>query len=300
MKIIAVVVTYNRKELLCECMQSILGQTLPPNEIIVVDNSSTDGTNNLFQEDGIFDIELISYQRLEKNIGGAGGFYEGIKQAADKKADWIWIMDDDTIPYPNTLEQLCNNLDLGLGKVSFLASCVYGPDGQPMNEPSVDTNPMENGCANWYCKLSDGLVKIKNATFVSLLINYNAVNEAGLPRWEYFIWGDDIEYTTRLTRNIGPAYLCGNSKVIHKRKNNKALDLRVEDDIGRIHLYYYLYRNTLINLKQYEGKWAVLKYLTRLELLSLSMLFCRVKFGVRKFGVVQKSIFEFFRFQAKF
>lgn len=89
MKVAAVVVTYNRKELLRECLQALLNQTRPLDEIIVVDNASTDGTDQMIPEE----FPQITHVRLPENIGGAGGFHEGMKLAYEKGHDWIWVMD---------------------------------------------------------------------------------------------------------------------------------------------------------------------------------------------------------------
>ncbi|MFQ9299099.1 MAG: glycosyltransferase, partial [Clostridia bacterium] len=199
MDIIALVVTYNRKELLCECIDAILAQTCLPKKIVILDNASTDGTADLFKENGIYNIPIVEYIISKSNTGGAGGFYQGIKHCM-KESDWIWIMDDDTIPDKNALKGLCESLnDLSKEKISFLASKVIGPNGEAMNLPQIDMTPSENGYPDWYMYLENKLIKIKTATFVSLLINTKAIKEVGLPLSWYFIWGDDTEYTLRLT-----------------------------------------------------------------------------------------------------
>ena len=105
MKIIAIVVTYNRLSLLKESINALLNQTHPLNKIVIVDNHSTDGTSdylaNLAKENSIFQIVT-----MEQNVGGSGGFSEGVKQAAYAHADWMWLMDDDTIPQEDALDGL--------------------------------------------------------------------------------------------------------------------------------------------------------------------------------------------------
>lgn len=80
----AVVVTFNRKELLCECLDGLLAQTLPPARIVLVDNASTDGTAGLLAEKGYLERGLIQYIRLPVNSGQAGftkAFNEPMKPA---------------------------------------------------------------------------------------------------------------------------------------------------------------------------------------------------------------------------
>ena len=76
-KVEAVVVTYNRKEMLIQCLDAILNQTSEVDKVIVIDNNSTDNTPDYLKEKGYLDNEKIFFQKLEKNTGGAGGFYKG-------------------------------------------------------------------------------------------------------------------------------------------------------------------------------------------------------------------------------
>lgn len=91
MNIIAVVVTYNRIELLkrnIRCLQ----QNKPVSSIIIVNNGSTDGTTEWLASQK--ELTVIN----QPNVGGAGGFYTGIQHAYNAHADWIWCMDDDVFP----------------------------------------------------------------------------------------------------------------------------------------------------------------------------------------------------------
>lgn len=245
--VVAVVVTYNRKELLMECLEAIFLQTTKVKTVVLVDNASTDGTYEYVQKQGYLERDDFVYLLQEKNVGGAGGFYAGMKHAVSINADWIWIMDDDTIPEKRCLEELLYAKDKCSSSVSFLASSVTGIDGSPMNVPTVDSRKTKNGYQDWYLKLEDSMVKIKMATFVSLLINGKAVAACGLPCPDYFIWGDDSEYTLRLTKYYGEAYLVGKSKVCHKRLTNQTVSVFNEKDKSRIKNSLYQYRNRLIN-----------------------------------------------------
>ena len=94
MKVIAVVVTYNRLELLKRNI-SCLRRNRPLDTILVVNNGSTDGTAQwLATQSGLHVIN-------QENVGGSGGFYTGIREAFLQEADWIWCMDDDVFPRPD-------------------------------------------------------------------------------------------------------------------------------------------------------------------------------------------------------
>src|ERR687886_555758 len=102
MCIAAVVVTYNRKALLLECLAALARQTHPLERILVVDNASTDGTPAALAGCGI-DVDLL---RLRRNGGGAEGFHYGVREALAGDPDWIWLMDDDCEPADDALERL--------------------------------------------------------------------------------------------------------------------------------------------------------------------------------------------------
>lgn len=263
MNVAALIVTYNRKSLLVECLTAVAAQDFAPLTVVVIDNASTDGTEELFREGGeLADIPCLRYFRMRENLGGAGGFKEGIRRCMETGCDWVWLMDDDCIAQPNTLSELVKALPVAnhLGDVpSFLASIVVGPEGEPMNVPILDTRPTQNGYPNWYLGLADGMVEVECATFVSLLINARAVEELGLPIASFFIWGDDTEYTTRLTHHFGPAYLVGKSSVLHKRANAKSLSIQNEDDPARIANFHRLYRNNLIVKRFHYGSGKALR-----------------------------------------
>ena len=101
--IVAVVVTYNRLELLKRVITALKSQTVPVDKIIVVNNGATDGTKEWLDSQEF----LITIH--QENVGGAGGFYRGIKEAMTTETDWIWCMDDDVFPTSKCLEKLINH-----------------------------------------------------------------------------------------------------------------------------------------------------------------------------------------------
>ena len=294
MNVVVVVVTYNRKQLLVECVESILNQTYKIEKLVLIDNNSTDGTYEFIKEKGIIDNSVIHYKKLEKNIGGAGGFYEGIKEAQQFEPDWVWIMDDDTIPKENCLENLMEATDKIEGKISYLASSIYGENGEFMNVPSINIEKTENGYPNWYKYLEKGMVRIKEATFVSLLINNQAVRSIGYPVKDYFIWGDDTEYTLRLNKYYGSSYMVGGSIAIHKRKISKNLTIYEEDNVNRINFYYYKIRNNLINIKTYYNTKKMIKFFIANQINSIKVLLkpnCKLR--LKKFYIIHKGLLAF-------
>ena len=290
MKIDAVVVTYNRKALLLECVEAILKQKYAVDKLIIIDNASTDGTEEELKKIEILNRNDVVYKKLEKNIGGAGGFYEGIKLAREDDADWIWIMDDDTIPKEDSLNEFVNAMNIIDGKVSFLASAIYGIDNECMNVPKVSEYKGKNGYDQWHQYAKDGIIGIDNATFVSILINGEATKKIGLPVKDYFIWGDDIEYTLRLSTKYARAYMVGKSIAIHKRIGAKSLSIFDEENKNRINFYYYMVRNNYINTKTYYPKNRIIKFYIKWKLTTFKLLFSHTKYKFLKIKMINKGL----------
>ena len=124
-EIATIVVTYNRKELLRECVDALQSSDVS-SDIIIIDNNSTDGTKE-YIADAMADN--VTYKRLKKNLGGAGGFSAGIKYAVRQGYKYIWIMDDDTIVKKDTLERLLDATKELNNNFGFLSSSVKWIDG---------------------------------------------------------------------------------------------------------------------------------------------------------------------------
>jgi GT2 family glycosyltransferase len=212
--VVAVVVTYNRRELLRECLESVLGQSRAPDHVLVVDNASDDGTAELLAGHG----DRIEVLRMPRNEGSSGGFHAGIARAAARGDDWLWVMDDDTIPAPDALEKLLDSRKRlnGLPQPSILASKVVWTDGtiHPMNPPAP--HPLA-GMDLYVDALQLGLMPIRSTTFPSALVKREAVERHGPPRKGFWIWSDDIDFTGRILRHE-PGYLVPSSVALHKTK----------------------------------------------------------------------------------
>jgi len=215
----AVVVTWNRLDLLREALPAVLGQTRPPDRVIVVDNASTDGTADAVRAD-FPGVDLVS---LPQNTGGAGGFAYGLALAQAAGAGLAWLMDDDTVPEPGALGALLEARRAYSGPApALVASKVVWTDGRPhpMNTPRV--KPLASR-AERAAAAAAGCVPVRSASFVSVLADLAAAQRSGLPQADYFLWNDDFEFTARLLRR-SPGLLCAASTVVHKTKAFGATD----------------------------------------------------------------------------
>lgn len=242
-KVAAVVVTYNRKNLLLENAQSLLGQTFSDVQIIIVDNNSSDGTQDVLQQ--FIERKQILYFNTGANLGGAGGFSYGIRLAAEAGYEYIWVMDDDCIPQETALEVLMEKDQKMEGKYGFLSSKVLWKDLSICNM-NIQRETLTRKVKDFDHKLIPAVM----ASFVSLFLKAAVVKEVGLPIKDFFIWTDDWEYTRRISRRY-PCYVVPESVVVHKSMSNIGANI-YNDSYERLERYRYLYRND-VYLYRREG-----------------------------------------------
>lgn len=238
MRTAALVVTYNRLEMLKECIAHLLAQSVQC-DILVVNNHSTDGTDKWLEEKSAEEARVLWCDTGE-NVGGAGGFNRGMRWAVKAGYDRVWIMDDDTIPERDALQELLRADALLEGQYGFLSSAALWTDGSECRMNRQELKKMDGGRTDL---LQQDLALCAQATFVSCFFTAEMIRRAGLPIAEFFIWGDDVEYTRRLSVRMGmPCYLVKRSRVVHAMQENtgSSIALDAHERIGR---YNYAFRN---------------------------------------------------------
>ena len=248
-KICAVVVTYNRKNMLIECINALRNQTMPIDAIFLIDNASSDDTPIFLKENGLIKdlppanlqqtwekkyiitnnksskkIEMY-YVRMHNNIGGAGGFYEGVKKGYEKGYDWLWLMDDDAEPKPDALEKMLPATKYN--DVLVVCNLKVGIDGiiQYKHMGFKNAKNFKDDVVKEITnkELINETVEVDHCSFVGFLVSKSAIEKAGFPRKEFFIHYDDVEYSFRI-RTHGKILLISNSVIIHKDGAKKRID----------------------------------------------------------------------------
>lgn len=284
----AIVVTYNRKQTLRRCLEAVLGQKDAQCDVLVVDNASTDGTDQMLRT--VFGDETrLVYCPAGANLGGAGGFQFGVREALRRGYERLWLMDDDTIPGDTALRELMR-AGGDLGRWGFLVSAAYWVDGSVcrMNIPKRTIFRHVNDSA-----YQGGPVPVVMCSFVSLLVRAEAVREVGLPIGAYFIWTDDYEFTGRISSRW-PCYMVPASKVTHAMKRHMRVDLAA-DTPDRIDRYRYIYRNDVHCYRRYGLKgWL---YIVLKDLYTAGNILLRAKGRRReKLGILCRGFAEGLRF----
>lgn len=194
-KIAAVVVTYNRLELIKKTINSLRNQTRKLDSIIIIDNHCTDGTSEWLDTQD--DLTVIH----QENVGGSGGFWRGIKEAYERGFDWIWCMDDDVFPREECLNRLvvCGERLEGVGILCphrIMNGKTFTGESKKVNL----TNPFKN-TFDYPLTAEDvennEVVDIEGMAFEGPLISREVIEKIGLPNKDLFILYDDTDYSYR-------------------------------------------------------------------------------------------------------
>lgn len=268
MNFAVVIVTYNRLNLLKECINNVLIQSYPVNKVVIVNNSSTDGTKEFlerFTDDNKFDV-----YNSDTNYGGAWGFYKGLQLMENYDFDYVLLIDDDAIIENNFFELMNKNIKKYPNYSSY-SSTVYVNNnidvGHRMhleNKLFVKFKPVHKDLYSEDCFECD------TATFCGLLIKRDILIKIGLPEEDYFIWFDDMEYSLRILKYT--KILNINNAVI----NHKTVAPFAQAPITWKN--FYGERNYLLMVKKHFSRFSYFYIIVR-KLIKLGLLKVKCIFG---------------------
>ena len=281
-RVAAIVVTYNRKDLLTRCLNAIQMQSFKPYYVLIIDNASTDGTDTKLTELGLKNKDCYSvsdvivngitfvYRKLPVNVGGAGGFYEGMKIAYEKlDVNQFWVMDDDGEPDKECLMQLIKHSS----KFNYLSPIVVSDIDKGKLAFPFDININVDDIKK---SSKDDLIYGLAYPFNGVLYSRRLVSDVGFPNKDFFIWGDEINYQLRAKKKgYEPVTVV---KAIHSHPLRKAslvcinlilknIYIPVINDKLRLYCYTRNYTYNDIYLNKAYGKVAVLWIIWNLFLL---------------------------------
>jgi rhamnopyranosyl-N-acetylglucosaminyl-diphospho-decaprenol beta-1,3/1,4-galactofuranosyltransferase len=207
-RVVAVVVTRHRRELLAESLATLAAQTRPVDHVVVVDNGPDESARDVVGASGLPATHLPS----RRNLGGAGGFAYGMLHALALGADWVWCADDDGRPADATV--LATLLDAaqrhGLAEVSPLVTDMADPDRLAF--------PLRRGL-RWRRRRSDfaglDLLPRYASLFNGALFRADALDVVGVPDYRLFVRGDETEIHRRLLRAGLPFGTCTQAAYLH-------------------------------------------------------------------------------------
>jgi rhamnopyranosyl-N-acetylglucosaminyl-diphospho-decaprenol beta-1,3/1,4-galactofuranosyltransferase len=236
-KVIAVVVTYNRLTQLSECITALRNQSRPLDSILVINNGSTDGT-----EDWLKAQQDIIYF-TQNNIGGAGGFSTAIQMGYKQGFEWIWCMDDDGLPKEDALA----NLLLAEPNELTLMNCAV------IDSADKKSFVWNTGGYKTLAEVPGNIIEGIGHPFNGTFINRRIIERVGVPRAKFFLWGDETEYYYRIVRrNKIPVCTVVNS--IHYHPATAFSVKKDWDYTSGWKMYYYIRNRFHIHQTKFNNK----------------------------------------------
>jgi GT2 family glycosyltransferase len=283
MSVCALVVTYNRSALLVTCLEAIGRQTVRPDELIVVDNASTDGTGDALTERGYRDRPGVRYIRLDRNLGSSGGFARGFEAARETPAEWLWAMDDDAEPAADCLRALLDSPPAREETTVCVCPKVVYPNGSLNDVMRADFRRRLRPLPESRYRPGD-YPAIGVTSFVGSLYRMSAVRSLDPPKEDFFVWGDDVEYSLRLGR-LGDIRLVPEAVVVHRPASQSCTNRRSRlwNSILPVHMYptplerfwqnLCGLRNYIWTKRHYEGQSALSAAGTTLQFVMKHLLY---------------------------
>ncbi len=243
-----VVVTYNRADLLERMLEGLTTLDPAPDQVIVVDNASTDRTR------AVLENATVQVIRSEENLGGAGGFHLGVQAAHQQGYDRIWLMDDDVIPAPDCLRVLLamdEDCLMAVREDSRGDLAEYAALRFDLSRPWA-IKPKTETVVGRYATRSNmpETVPLENVAFEGFMVRRSVVDAIGLPDDSFFIFYDDCDYAIRV-RRAGFTILAVRDAVLVRQ-----LDFDQQHDLAGWK-GYYMYRNLFTVHRRYGENAAV-------------------------------------------
>ena len=210
-RVMAVVLTHNAPGSLDRCLKAIIGQSTPPQAVLVVDNASDPPITREQLPKSLPDLALI---RSDANGGPAGGYALGLAQFLASGYRHAWVLDDDMLPDPECLERLW----VVAGK-KLEAAYVFPVSHQ-----------LDGSFGAW-------------PSWCGVLGAREIIEKVGLPMAELFWWAEDTEYLQWRIPEAGyPIRVVGDATVHHDSiRHGEGVPVWKYYYEGRNMLYVHMY-----------------------------------------------------------
>ncbi|MEK7504079.1 MAG: glycosyltransferase family 2 protein [Patescibacteria group bacterium] len=281
MKVITVVLSFNSRKYIHECLESLKG-----NEVVVVDAGSTDGSPKYIAEK-FPDLKLIV---VHKNLGYAGGNNLGIKYALESGADLIWIVNPDIVVAKDALNEA---IKVMTDNVAVVASKVYFAPGYEFHKEKYKKDELgkviwyagaDNDWNNVYAKhwginevdlgQYNKQKEIGYATGSSMLLRSEVLKQTGLIDERYFMYYEENDLCQKIKHLGFKLVYAPKSVVWHKVGQAAGIGSNLAD--------YYIARNRML----FGMHWAPWRTKIALVRESIKLLFKGrpwQKIGIRDF-----------------
>lgn len=190
-RVAAAIATFNRRDVLCQCLRAMLAQTWPLDEIVVVDNASSDGTDAMVTAE----FPSVRLVRLAENTGAAGGFAAGLEAGVAGGNDWVWVFNDDDIPEPEALATMLAAAAALPPRTGIVGCARRDAAGNPYGlglrwrHRHIPVPPADP---------AGPPIRVDVVTFSGTLVRAELVRDVGVPKRQFFMMLEDLDYCLRV------------------------------------------------------------------------------------------------------
>ena len=242
-----VLLNYNGYNDTIECIKSLKNITYNNYKIVIVDNNSTDNSEIEIKK-FIKNDDNIQFIQSYKNLGFSGGNNIGIRYALENNADYICLLNNDTIVETNFLSELVNSMEkdnkigVAAGKIMYFEDkdIIWSAGGFISEIKSLGEH---YGIDIKDSKQFDDTIEVSFLTGCLQLIRKEVFEEIGMYDDIYFLYMEDLDFCKRVTRKGYKLMYIPQSKIYHK----------VSASIGGfespLQLYYVTRNRILFNKK---------------------------------------------------
>lgn len=220
--------------------------TYPNFRIIIVDNGSTDGSREQLEAE----FPHVTLVRHTKNLGFTGGVNAGLREARRQQLDWYMALNNDTVVDPEMLTELVNVAESDQ-RIGGLNPCIYHM------QPS-DRIWHARGFYNWWTgttrsdegRSGSPLSEPAEVTFLTggaLMIRAEAAEHVGVLDDRFFIYSEDVDYTTRLRKAGYRTLFVPAAKVWHQEHGD------INDNAESGFRVYWTTRNRLLIMTKHAS-----------------------------------------------
>jgi len=233
-KIYVIVVTYNAMKWAEKCFNSLKSSSVPAT-CIVIDNGSTDGTQNFIKAH----FPEVDFIQSEQNLGFGKANNIGIEKAYKNGADFFYLMNQDAWIYPESLEKLLkvyenhpNQKEIGI------LSPMHIDGSEQLLDIFLDKYIAHNFektrlISDLYFQKLKSFYEMSFINAAHWLIPRNTIETVGGFNPYFFHYGEDLEYVNRVHFHQKKILLVPESKVVHDGKQNlKKVDPKKYEDLS--------------------------------------------------------------------
>ena len=243
--VISVVLNFNRREDTLECLTSLEENSYKNHKIILLDNELSDGSVEAVKAKftNVFIIQL------EENLGYAGNNNVGIQEAIRQGADWVFVLNEDTV-----LDKECISQLVSVGE-SDPSIGIIGPLVYHHNEPEIIQTAggrMDRYYRGWHQgedELDRGQYQepypVEWISGCGIMVRRSVIDQIGLIDARFFYYVEEFEWCIRAQENKWKIILVPAAKIWHKgvQKNHQP----------KPSVTYYATRNQLLVLSKHRA-----------------------------------------------